>query len=79
MAWIRWRTARDGRRLATLQWRDEKGVHSKSLPIVTTWRERRCHRRRRIRVPRQAEGRRRELPLRSPVRPCPSSTHACRA
>lgn len=31
MAWIRWRSAGDGRRLATLQWRDESGVHSKAL------------------------------------------------
>lgn len=31
MAWIRWRTASDGGRLATLQWRDESGVHSKAL------------------------------------------------
>lgn len=31
MVWIRWRTARDGRSLPTLQRRDEKGVHSKSL------------------------------------------------
>jgi integrase len=31
MAWIRWRTTRDGRRLATLQRRDDKGVHNESL------------------------------------------------
>jgi integrase len=31
MAWLRWRAERDGRRLATLQWRDESGVHSKAL------------------------------------------------
>ncbi|MFM8980823.1 MAG: hypothetical protein ACKOSS_10245, partial [Planctomycetia bacterium] len=31
MAWIPGRSAGDGRRLATLQWRDESGVHSKAL------------------------------------------------
>ena len=32
MAWIRWRKTSDGRRLASLQWRDEEGrVHSKAL------------------------------------------------
>jgi hypothetical protein len=31
LAWIRWRTTRDGRRLATLHLRDDTGVRSKSL------------------------------------------------